>query len=243
MTPAEPDLTHDAFLGGRITVTQPRKGFRAGSDAVLLAAAVPGSDGTAIEAGCGVGAAMLCLAWRVPDMRVTGLEVNADMAALAARNIDANGLGDRARVVIGDIAAPPAEVVSGTFDHGFANPPFFTTAHDRSPVAARALARTEGDTGTLARWIDFLRRAVRKGGTITLIHRAERLAELQALLPGTTTLPLLPRAGMPPKRVLVRAISGGEGPARVLPGFVLHDDAGYTVAAQEVLRHGQALVF
>ncbi len=243
MTPAEPDITHDAFLGGRLTLAQPRKGFRAGSDAVLLAAAIPAMDGTVIEAGCGAGAAMLCLARRVPGVQVTGLEVQADMAALAEQNIIANDLPDRARVVVGDIAAPPAEFTAGTFDHGLANPPFFTTAHDRSPLAARALARTEGDADTLARWIGFLQRAVRQGGTITLIHRAERLEELQALLPGATILPLLPRAGQKPKRVLVRAINGGSGVAQTLPGFVLHDESGYTAAAQDILRHGQALVF
>lgn len=240
------EYTRDAFLGGRLTLEQPAGGFRAGSDAVLLAAAVPAAAGRVLEAGCGVGAVMLCLARRVPEVKVTGLELQPELAALARRNVEANALGDRVTVVEGSLHRPPPGLLDQPFDHAFANPPFFAAGrHEVSPVATRALARSEGEeAGTLAAWTGFLLSAVRPGGTITMIHRAERLDEIMALLAGAVVLPLLPGAGRPPKRVLVRAVRGFSGPADLRPGFVLHrPDGGYTSAAEAILRHGEPLVF
>lgn len=59
--------SHDQFLGGRLMVAQPKTGYRAGVDPVLLAASVPAVRGESVlELGCGVGVASLCLAARVP---------------------------------------------------------------------------------------------------------------------------------------------------------------------------------
>jgi tRNA1(Val) A37 N6-methylase TrmN6 len=240
------EYTRDAFLGGRLTLEQPTGGFRAGSDAVLLAAAVPAHSGRVLEAGCGVGAAMLCLARRAAGVNVTGLELQPELAALARRNAAANGLAERVSVVEGSLHAPPPGLLDDPFDHAFANPPFFAAGrHEVSPIATRALARSEGNAaGTLAAWTGFLMAAVRPGGTVTMIHRAERLDEILALLPGAVVLPLLPGAGRPPKRVLVRAVRGFSGPADLRPGFVLHrPDGSYTAAAEAILRHGEPLVF
>src|SRR5208283_5102281 len=100
------DVTCDAFLGGRIHVRQPGKGFRSGLDAVFLAAACPAREGDAIlEAGCGAGAASLCLLARMGNITVTGVEADPDLAALARENAAANGFGERFEVVAADIAA------------------------------------------------------------------------------------------------------------------------------------------
>jgi tRNA1(Val) A37 N6-methylase TrmN6 len=239
------ESTRDAFLGGRLILEQPAGGFRAGSDAVLLAASVPARSGRALEVGCGSGAALLCLARRVPGLNVTGLELQPDLAALARRNAEANGLADRVAVAAGDLRHPPEGLLDTPFDHAFANPPFFAAGrHDVSPVAARALARSEAGADDLAAWVAFLTAAVRFGGSVTLIHRAERLDELLALLPHAVVLPLLPGEGRPPKRVLLRAVKGFAGPADIRPGFVLHrPGGGYTTAAEAVLRHAEPLVF
>jgi tRNA1(Val) A37 N6-methylase TrmN6 len=241
-------LTADAMLGGRLTIAQPAQGFRSGSDAVWLAAAVAAVDGqTALDVGCGVGAAALCLAARVNGVAVTGLERDAEAVALAVDNARRNHLADRVRIVSGDINAPPAELSAGGFDHVFANPPYFVAGrHSPSPLPARAAARGESEQGDLRRWIEFMLAMARPGGALTLILRAERVAECMAALAGRAgdarVLELRSQADKPPKRVLIAARKGSGLATRHLPALVLHGaDGRYTPAAEAVLRHGAAV--
>ncbi len=241
-------LTADAMLGGRLTIAQPAQGFRSGSDAVWLAAAVAAGDGdTALDVGCGVGAATLCLAWRVKGVAVIGLEREADALALATGNARRNQLAGRVSFIHGDVRAPPAELGAGRFDCVFANPPYFLAGrHSPSPLPARAAARGESEAGGLRRWIDFMLVMARPGGALTLILRAERAEECLAALAGRAgdalVLPLRSQADRPPKRVLIAARKGAAGAVTQLPALVLHlADGRYAPDAEAVLRHGGSI--
>ncbi len=242
------DLREDGFLGGRLRILQPARGYRAGADAVMLAAACPARTGQRVlELGCGAGTAMLCLGLRVPGLALTGLELQPEYAALARRNAGANGV--EADVVQGDLAAMPAGLRGASFDHVIANPPYFiggTTA----PDPGRGRARHE-DT-PLPLWIDAALRRLHPGGTLTLIQRADRLAVILLALEGRagsiTILPLVARAGREAGRVIVLARKGGRGPLRLLSPFIIHaktshsaDAEDLTPAAQAVLREAAAL--
>src|SRR5258708_9894577 len=89
--------------GGRGAVVQPARGYRAGADAALLAAACDAREGwRVIEAGCGAGAALLAAASRRPTARFTGVERDPEALALARRNIAANGMEDRVEALLAD---------------------------------------------------------------------------------------------------------------------------------------------
>ncbi len=249
MAPADAAQSHteDALLGGRVRLRQPAAGYRAAIDPVLLAAAVPAGAGESVlDVGAGGGAALLCLATRVPACRVSGLERDPDAARLAAENAALNGLGARVEVIVGDLLAPPASLAPGSFDHVMANPPHLEAGRARAPrEEARAAAEVEGEAG-LADWIRFCLRMARRGGSVTLIHRAERLAALLAALAegagGIVVFPLWPGGGKPAKRVLVAARPGLAQPLRLAPGLVLHrPDGAYTDEAEAVLRGAEAL--
>ena len=240
-------VTEDRFLGGRLLVRQPAKGFRAGSDSVLLAAAVPAVSGeTALDLGCGVGVGALCLASRVAGIRVAGLELQSEMVDLARQNAAHNNLEMQVNFHVGGVADPPAALVPGSFDHVFANPPYFQTGRSNRPAdPSRALARTDV-TGPLAAWVGCLIAMARPGGGITVIHRSERLEELTDFLArgagDITALPLLAHADRPAKRVIVRARKGAGGDPRFLPGLVLHrPDGPYTDELEGILRRGEPL--
>lgn len=240
--------TADAFLGGRLTILQPRRGYRAGSDAVFLAAAVPARPGERVlELGCGAGVAALCLCARVPGVAVTGVERDAATAALARSNAKANGLP--LTVVEADIARLPPALREAGFDHVMMNPPYFTEG-TRAGDAARAGARHEETP--LAVWIDTALRRLLPGGRITVIQSAERVPDLlracDARLGSLTLRPLSARAGRPAGRVLLTGRKGGRGPFTLLPPFVLHDGIshgadgdGYTARAEAVLRDAAPL--
>jgi tRNA1(Val) A37 N6-methylase TrmN6 len=232
-------VTEDHVLGGRVALTQPAKGYRAGLDAALLAAACDAGPGErVIEAGCGVGAAMLAAAARRPAANFVGLERDADAVALARRNIVANGLAGRLEVDHGEVASFRPET---RFDAALCNPPFFDDPDAlRGPDPNRRGAYI-ADAG-LESWTGFLLRAVRDGGTVTLIHRADRLGDLLALLgakAGSLQIrPIHPFADAPASRVLVRAVRSGRAPLRLLPPLVLHDRGGgkHSAAAEAILR-------
>jgi tRNA1(Val) A37 N6-methylase TrmN6 len=245
--PEETKWSEDRLLDGHVRLKQPRHGYRAAIDPVLLAAATPALPGERIlDVGAGVGAASLCLAYRVPGTQVTGLELQPDLVELATANIHDNNLEDRVRILTGDLLSPPGGLPPSSFDRVMTNPPFQKAGtHTPPPGASRALAHGEG-SADLEAWVAFCTRMLKPRGTLTLIHRADRLDDLIALLHGRfgaiTLIPLWPRAGRPAKRILVTARRGARSPAILSAGLVLHEASGsFTSAAQAVLRHGEAI--
>jgi tRNA1(Val) A37 N6-methylase TrmN6 len=241
------EITEDAVLGGRVRLRQAARGYRAGLDAALLAAACDAEPGQrVIEAGCGVGGALLAAAVRRPGTAFTGIERDAAAVALGRENIVLNDLFDRVEMIEGDVAVRFSGLGLPHFDAGMANPPFFDDAGAlRGPSDARRAAWLADDG--LEAWIGFLSKAVREGGTITLIHRADRLADILALMAPKAgsfrVRPIQPHADEPAKRVLVRAIKTGKAPLQILPALVLHERGGakHTAQAEAILR-GEAAV-
>jgi tRNA1(Val) A37 N6-methylase TrmN6 len=220
MTDAQ--LTRDAFLDGKVHAWQPRFGYRAATDPVLLAASVPARQGQSVlELGCGVGVASLCLAARVPGLAITGVELQAEYAELARRNAAENGAA--LEVIEGDLQALPAQLRAQRFDHVIANPPYYAPQGPAAANPGRDKALREETP--LAVWIDTALRRTCDGGHITLIHLAERLPDLLAGFAGRASchvLPLAARAQRPARRVIVQARKGARAPFVLLPPLVVH---------------------
>jgi tRNA1(Val) A37 N6-methylase TrmN6 len=240
-------VTEDRVLDGRIRLRQTVGGYRAGLDAALLAAACGSGPGErVIEAGCGVGGALLAAAARYPQTWFRGVERDPEAAALARENVTLNTLADRVEITTGDIAAGFRALDLPVFDAAISNPPFFD---DPGALRAPAAAKTGAwmADGGLAAWTGFLLKAVREGGTITLIHRADRLADILALLApkaGSFKIrPIQPFADAAAKRIIVRAIRTGKAPLVLLPALVLHkrDSGQHSPAAEAILRGEAAL--
>ena len=244
------EWTTDRVLGGRLSLRQPRRGHRVGHDAILLAAATAARDGDhAVDLGAGVGAAGLALAARVPRLAVTLVEVDPALADLCAENIERNGLGDRTRAVMLDVtgaatAFDAARLSAGTATHVLMNPPFNDPARQRvSPDDTRSLAHSGAGLGP---WVRAASRLLEPRGILTLIWRADGLADVLGTLAGgfggIAVLPVHPRPGAPAIRILVRATKASRGPLSLLPGLVLAEaDGAPTPEAEAVLRHAEPL--
>ncbi len=250
--PSEPayQVTLDAFLADRVMVLQPSSGYRAGLDAVVLAATVANtSDAKVLDLGAGVGTVGLCVAARLPNVDVVLLEREPALVALAQQNIAQNGMLERVRVVAGDLDLPADALGlnSDNFDHTLANPPYQIEGHGHaSPDELKARSHAM-PAGSLDRWVRVMARLTKPGGTAAMIHRADALGEMLPAFKGRfgsiIVLPLYPRVEEAAVRVIVHGIKGSRAPLRVMPGLVLHecDGHGFTPQLQAVLRDGHTL--
>jgi tRNA1(Val) A37 N6-methylase TrmN6 len=244
-------LTEDGFLNGALRILQPEKGYRAGIDAVFLAASVPCAEGDHVfEAGIGTGVAALCLAHRVAKLHITGIEVAARYALLAEENASRNACGAGIRVIHADIREALRRgsallPTAGSMAHAFANPPYFEEGKSTpSPVALKAGAHSFGPED-LDLWVKAMHTLIAVRGTATVIYRAEALARVLATFEGRfgdiTVAPLFPRAGLAATRVIVQGVKGSRAPLQLLPGLILHNEDGkFTAAAEAILREGAA---
>lgn len=253
--PPTAELSDDAFLGGRLQLLQPRHGYRAGIDAVLLAAAVEATDvatANLLDLGAGVGTVGLCAARRISTLRVTLMEREPELCAIAVENIQRNGLEARVRCVTGAVGTPSgqlaaASLVDESFTHVVANPPFMAPGTGtKSKTRLKAASHGLQDGQSFDDWARFAARMLCPEGYVILIHKADALFEVLSSLEGrfgaTTVLPLHPRADEPANRIIVNAIKGRRTRLTLMPGLTLHGDGNsFTPLLDSILRHAAPL--
>jgi tRNA1(Val) A37 N6-methylase TrmN6 len=236
-------VSSDHLLGGWVKYTQPRGGLRASLDPVLLAAAIPARAGERVlEGGTGAGAALLCLAARVPGIGGVGIDRDLSLLQLARKNAVANAWPNL-NFVAADMAAFP---IAGTFDHAFANPPYHAAGGSPSPSRAREAAKRSAP-GLLPIWIEALSRPLRHRGTLTIILPSAMLEPALIALRGCDTaaeciFPIWPKAGRPARFVLIQGRKRGRSSLTMEAGLILHTETGaFRPEAEAILRDGAAL--
>lgn len=246
-------VSRDGFLGNQLLIDQPRSGsHRAGLDAVLLAASLPdGTTGHVVDLGAGVGVAGLAAAHRLPEARVTLVEIDPELARLAEGNAAQNtSIADRVRVIVADVLASAADrrlagLDDNMADHVIMNPPFHPVDRGRSsPASARARAHALS-AEAIDGWVRAAAAVLKPSGTVTVIFRADELPRLLSAIGGRfgslSLLPIHAHADEPAHRLILRGRPQGRAPFRILPGLVLHAaDGGFRPDVDAVLR-GAAL--
>lgn len=236
-------ITNDTLLDGRVQLVQPKLGYRVAIDPVLLAAAVEAPPhARVLDAGCGTGAALLCLLSRLPQVHGVGLDPDPDATRCAMEGAHLNNLSGRVTIVQGGLANPPV-ALPGPFDVVMTNPPFYEAGtvppHPRN-ATAHALTNL-----SLKTWIKACLALLKPDGTFAIIHRAERTSDIIQALTGcgaTNVIPFWPKANQPAKRVIITTRKGRKSPTTLHPGLILHGpDGAYTPEANAILRDGSAL--
>lgn len=241
--------TEDRLLGGRITLRQPEDGFRAGIDPVFLAAACAAKEGDKVlDVGSGTGAAALCLKARIPGVSLVCLDISQQALEMAKESAELSGLTQDVTFLVRDVLAGKLKHPGQPFDAILTNPPFHDPGSSRAkPGTARAQATVLADSDH-EKWFATCMAALKSRGSIYTVFRADRidllLGILSPLAGDIRLLPLWPKAGLPAKRVLVRATKGAKAPMTLLPGIILHGpDGSYTAAADAILRQAEAIAW
>jgi tRNA1(Val) A37 N6-methylase TrmN6 len=240
------DTTIDDMLGGKVRITQPARGYRAGTDAVLLAATIPtNAAGHALDVGCGVGAIGLLAMGRVKQLKMTGLEQDGFVADLARQNLADNQFSNRAVILHGDLFSNDHGLEVESFDRVITNPPYFSRQHHQSDDY-RVRARTLPENITLAQWAYQSLLLVRHGGWLHMVLPAQDLSEILVMMDGRAgnilCKPVLPKSGQPANRILLAARRNAKGPFQLLSPLVMHEhDGSYSAQSEAIARDGEML--
>jgi tRNA1(Val) A37 N6-methylase TrmN6 len=240
-------FTQDALFKGALRLRQLKKGHRAGTDGVLLAAMTPPDAMRIADLGASTGLVGLRAAQLNPQAHVTLVEREANLLALAQQNIADNGLSGRVDIHEADVfTLGRIPAMREAFDVVLSNPPYFDAAHVRpSQDAGRADAHVfPADSQGLEGWLKATVTLTAPHGTCTLIHHAQSVGEL---LPAfmrrfgdVRLLPVYPRAGEAAIRVLISGVKGSRAPLTILPPLILHKEDGTFTPEAEALHAGQA---
>lgn len=232
-------------LNKQLRLKQAENGFRTSLDSVMLGAACPIQAGQSLlDMGCGVGSAGLCVLYRVRDINLTGVEIQASHCDIASENAKVNGFSNQAGFINADIRDYKFE---RGYHHVVCNPPYLETgAHLRSPHDAKATAMGhDGDIATRD-WVVNAARLLKPEGSLTIIHEAGKTHSIIQAMKGRfgaiEIIPLWPKSGKKAKRVIIRAIKGRKSPTTLHSGLILHEsEGGYTLEADKILRNGEGL--
>jgi tRNA1(Val) A37 N6-methylase TrmN6 len=235
------EITEDKLLNGRVTIYQPKDGYRVAIDPVLLAAAVPAKSGdTVLDLGIGTGAISLCLQARVNKCQIRGIDTNTTYLELAQKSVSRNGWGPYIDLHFGDVRKPPRALNEGSFDWIVANPPYFNAdSYSPSPDEGKSMANASVDT-SLEDWVKCAKHFMKPEGGFVLIYPADELKTLREILKSQfleiNLCQILPREGQKAKRVLLMAKNKAKAAENEAQKVVLHDpDGNYTPEARGIL--------
>jgi len=244
----QPPITQDSFLGGQIFIRQLQDGYRVGTDAVMLGAAIRGraTGGRMLDMGAGVGAVSLSVLHRYQNSQITLIEKDPLCAELAGDNLERNGHAEKARIITGDVHNMPV-MLKASFDQVFSNPPFHH-AHDKPASSRRRTLAHYGDGASLDEWIKSAIWALKPKGRLSMIIRADRTDEMLAALRihgagEALVFPLFSTYGSPASRVIITARKQVKGAMALLSGLVLHHaGGGQTEEARQIIEGGELVL-
>lgn len=241
------DYTQDYLLNKKITIFQPLKGYRASTDAVMLAAIVSNANRAKIlDVGSGTGAVSLCLAERFKkqNIQIDGLEIQPELAELSNLSAKTNGF-EFLKFHNRDISRKETakEFIPCSYDIVISNPPY--SEHDMpSPNFSKSIAHNLGPFN-FEKWLDFCLKMTKPFGRIYMVNRVEALPKICAFMQGKAggmlILPAYSKKDQSAKRIIISMQKDSKSPCVISAPFFVHTNTGeYTQQAEEILRNGKS---
>lgn len=213
-------------------IIQKKDGFCFGMDAVLLSGFAQVKKGEkAIDLGTGTGIIPILLEAKYEGEHYTGLEIQEEVADMAARSVALNHLEEKISIVVGDIREAGKRFGLASFDVVTSNPPYMNDAHGlKNPDLPKAIARHE----VLCTLEDVVREAaglLKPGGRFYLVHRPHRLIEIITMLTKYKLEPkrmkmVHPFVDKEANMVLIEAVRGGRSMIKVEAPIIVYKEQG-----------------
>lgn len=228
-------LTKDAILNGKVTLFQPKDGYRVSMDPIILSHfvnVIPNQR--VLDVGAGNGVISLILKFKEPSLSITAIDIDKFMCDICKKNADINNCD--LQVINENIKNNP--IKGETFDCVVTNPPFFP--RDSSRISdKKSVANFE--TVSLSQWLDFCLKKLSNGGWLYVIHDASRidciLSSLFARAGDITIIPIMTKPHTHAKRVIVKCKKGSRSASKIEYGITIHsEDGSFTKIANDILQ-------
>jgi len=242
--------TKNKFLGGKLKIFQQKKGFRAGHDSVILAAAISAKEGNrCLELGIGTGVVSLCLAHRINDLEIVGIDNDNKVLKLAKDNISLNGLSRNVSLLKGDLnngINDFANLKRQSFHQIYSNPPYYLEDEIVFPLNKNKRNAYIGNKDSLKIWIKIALTFVKSKGTITFINHIKNLPEILNIFSSSmgsiNVTPIFSNVKKPASRVIISGVRDSREPIKFNQGLVLNNKDGKpTKRIEGIVRNGKAL--
>ncbi|GAB6099725.1 tRNA1(Val) (adenine(37)-N6)-methyltransferase [Halanaerocella petrolearia] len=237
----KPEERLDDLLIDNLKLIQHSNHFRFSLDAVLLANFVsPKSNDKVLDLGTGAGVIPHLLQAKYNLNEVWGIDIQAEVINMAQRSARYNNLCDKLNFTELDLKEALDFFGSESFDYLVSNPPYQKL--DSGKISSReeiAIARYELRC-KLEDVVKASNQLVKYGGRIAYVYRAQRLAELLALMENYNLACKKMRLvhstqDSKAKLVLVEAIKGGGSGLNIEKPLIVYDGNGnYTSEIEEI---------
>lgn len=221
------DLQHEGFR-----IIQSNDAFRFGTDSVLLADfAKPRSRDICVDMGCGTGAIALIMVMHNPGIKVTGVEIQPEVADMASRSAVLNGVSERFEVITSDMRTAHEQLGRCRYSLAVCNPPYFKAGGALLSAGEKVrIARHEGDIDPQDIAASAAR-LIKNGGRFAVIYPAPRALEMMRAMEDNGIAPKRVRtvhgvANRPPKHILIDGIKGASSGLHWLEPLILRDANG-----------------
>ena len=227
------DETLEDLQLNSLYILQKSESFRFGMDAVLLSGFVSAKKNQRIlDLGTGTGIIPILLSEKTRAQRITGVEIQHDIADMAKRSVDGNHLNGRVEIIEGDIRNITSFLEPASYDIIVSNPPYTKAGSESKAMAKHEICCTLMDVlsnGTLT---------LKPRGEFYMVHRPDRLTDVLEGMRRVGVEPkalrfVCPRQGDAPSLFLVRGLKNGNPGLKVLVDLIIYDkDGNYTEEAR-----------
>lgn len=206
--------------------------FCFGMDAVLLSGfATAPEGGRVLDLGTGTGIIPILMAAKTQAAELIGLEIQKDSADMAARSVELNDLGEKVKIIQGDIKEAGQIFDAASFDVVTSNPPYMIGGHGlQNPDSPKAIARHEV-LCDLEDVISAAAKCLKSGGKFCMVHRPFRLTEIMVLMRQYRIEPkrmklVYPYVDKEPSMVLIEGARGGKPRLTVEKPLIIYESPG-----------------